>query len=371
LKYGTAESRFGPMTADDLAVDSHGLLALCAPRPTFVSYGVPERGDARWLDQLGSYRAAVAAGEVFRLLGAKDLGTREDYRTAELPPVNLGLLDGTLAWRQHDGGHTDAPNWRHFIPWAERELALDAPEPATTAPRRRTDANSETAHAELVQKAGAGVIDVYFVGDSITRRWGALDYPELLANFRENFSGWNAANFGWGGDRTENMLWRLDNGELTGVSPKVFVVQAGTNNLADFGAAEQRVDAIAAGIEAIVERVRRHAPDALVVVTGVFPRRDRPEFNPSIAAINERLAAHADGHQVRYVDIGDRLADSRGVLKGEMSEDGLHLSLAAYQVWADALTPMLEQRLGARAERDFAPPPTGNPAARRPAADGG
>jgi len=124
LKYGTAESRFGSMTAGDLAVDSHGLLALCAPRPTFVSYGVPERGDALWLDQLGSYRAAVAAGEVFRLLGARDLGTREDYRTAELPPVNFGLLDGALAWRQHDGGHTDGPNWRYFIPWANEQLGL-------------------------------------------------------------------------------------------------------------------------------------------------------------------------------------------------------------------------------------------------------
>ena len=125
LKYGAAESRLGSMDSGDLPIDSHSLLALCAPRPTFVSYGVPERGDALWLDQLGSYRATVAAGEVFRLLGAKDLGTGEDYKTAALPAVKSGLLDGTLAWRQHDGGHTDAPNWQHFIPWAERELELD------------------------------------------------------------------------------------------------------------------------------------------------------------------------------------------------------------------------------------------------------
>jgi lysophospholipase L1-like esterase len=365
LKYGTAESSFGSLNAGNLPIDSHALLALCAPRPTFVSYGVPERGDALWLDQLGSYRAAVAAGDVFRLLGAKDLGRRESYKTAELPAVNESLLDGTLAWRQHDGGHTDAPNWRHFIPWAERELGLDIDAPATTVPRRRTDANSEIAHAELVHKAGAGVIDVYFVGDSITRRWGALDYPDLLAHFRQSFSGWNAANFGWGGDRTQNMLWRLDNGELAGVSPRVFVVQAGTNNLADFESSEQRVESIAAGVEAIVARLRRHSRDALVVVTGVFPRRDRPELNPSIAAINERLAAYAREHELRYLDIGDRLVDSRGVLKDEMSQDGLHLSLAGYQVWADALTAVLEQRLGPRAERDLAPAPTGNPAARQ------
>jgi hypothetical protein len=96
------------------------LLALCAPRPTFVSYGAPERGDAQWLDQQGSYMAAVAAGPAFRLLGARDLGEKQDYRTAKMPPVNTGLLDGELAWRQHDGGHEDRSNMRHFIAWANR-----------------------------------------------------------------------------------------------------------------------------------------------------------------------------------------------------------------------------------------------------------
>ena len=122
LKYGASEATFGSKTAGDLPVDAHELLALCAPRPTFISYGVPEKGDAKWLDQQGSFMAAVAAGPVFRLLGAKDLGVTEDYRTAKMPPVNTGLLDGQLAWRQHDGGHTDAPNWKYFIPWADKLL---------------------------------------------------------------------------------------------------------------------------------------------------------------------------------------------------------------------------------------------------------
>lgn len=235
---------------------------------------------------------------------------------------------------------------------------------ATTVPRPRTDANSATAHAELVQKARSGVIDVYFIGDSITRRWGALDYPELLEHFEESFSGWNAANFAWGGDRIENMLWRLDNGELEGVAPKVFALQAGTNNLGDFASAEERVQAVVAGIAAIVERCRRHTANALVVITGVFPRADRPELNASIAAINERLVALADGDRVRFVSINDRLVDANGVLDVDMSEDGLHLSPAAYRIWADALRPILAQRLGAPAARDLAPPPTGNPAAR-------
>jgi hypothetical protein len=122
LKYGAAEADFGSRNAGDLPVDAHELIALCAPRPTFISYGIPEKGDARWLDHQGSFMAAVAAGPVFRLLGARDLGTSDDYKKERMPAVNTGLLDGQLAWRQHDGGHTDGPNWKYFIPWADRML---------------------------------------------------------------------------------------------------------------------------------------------------------------------------------------------------------------------------------------------------------
>jgi len=122
LKYGASEASFGSKTPGDLPVDAHELLALCAPRLTFVSYGVPEKGDAKWLDHQGSFMAAVAAQPVFRLLGAQDLGIAADYHTAKMPPVNAGLLNGQLAWRQHDGGHTDGPNWKYFIPWADKFL---------------------------------------------------------------------------------------------------------------------------------------------------------------------------------------------------------------------------------------------------------
>src|SRR5262245_19405000 len=98
-------------------------------------------------------------------------------------------------------------------------------------PVPRTDQNSQIAHAQLLEKARRGRIDIYFEGDSITRRWGATDYPELLANWRENFFGWNVANFGWGADTTQNIVWRLQNGELDSVHPKVIVLLAGTNNV--------------------------------------------------------------------------------------------------------------------------------------------
>src|SRR5205814_1777716 len=98
-------------------------------------------------------------------------------------------------------------------------------------PVPRTDKNSGIAHEQLLAKAWRGGIDVYFEGDSITRRWGATEYPQLLENWQKNFFGWNAANFGWGADRIENILWRVENGELEGVNPKVIVLLAGTNNV--------------------------------------------------------------------------------------------------------------------------------------------
>ena len=120
MKYGASDAAFGSKNAGDLPVDSHELIALCAPRLTFISYGIPEQGDAKWLDQKGSYMATVAAGAVFKLLGAKDLGVSNDYSREPMPPVKHGLLDGQLAWRQHDGGHTDAPNVKYFIEWADK-----------------------------------------------------------------------------------------------------------------------------------------------------------------------------------------------------------------------------------------------------------
>jgi hypothetical protein len=122
LKYGASESTSGPGNAGQMHVDSHSLIAMCAPRLTFISYGVPEKGDAKWLDQKGSYMATVAAGAVFKLLGVKDIGVSNDYKTEVMPPVLTGLLDGELAWRQHDGGHTDGPNMKYFIEWANKKI---------------------------------------------------------------------------------------------------------------------------------------------------------------------------------------------------------------------------------------------------------
>src|SRR3954470_10949658 len=160
IKYGASD----PLkTAADLPVDSHELIALCAPRPCFISHGIVERGDAKWIDAHGSFMAAVLASPVYELLGAKGLGTPGNYLTDPMPPP-LTLIGGQLAWRQHEGGHDVTPNWPAFFEWVGQYI--EAPplrHPATTKPAvsadsatrpvARTDQNSQIAHGQLIEKA--------------------------------------------------------------------------------------------------------------------------------------------------------------------------------------------------------------------------
>ena len=191
LKYGAAEAVFGSRNAGDIPVDSHQLIALCAPRPIFISYGVPEKGDARWLDQQGSYMATVAAAPVFRLLGARDLGTSEHYRTAKMPPVNAGLLGGHLAWRQHDGGHTDGPNWKYFIPWAGWLLAYSDAEQRVSLPTE----DGGVIHAD-VYGTGSRAVVLAHGGRFNKESWGEQARALAKAGFRViaiDFRGYGAS----------------------------------------------------------------------------------------------------------------------------------------------------------------------------------
>jgi len=251
---------------------------------------------------------------------------------------------------------------------AQSQMALTNQPGSATRPRPRSDANSLAAHQQLVQKAKQGGIDVYFVGDSITRRWGTSDpqYRPLLENWKTNFFGWNAANFGWGGDRIENILWRLEHGELDGVNPKVIVLLAGINNVGTEPADAGKVADIANGLRSLLDLCRAKAPNASVILTAIFPRNDNLAVLPTINHINRNLAAMADGQKVRFLDINDKLADKQGrAFPGMLNADQLHPTVKAYQIWADALKPILTELLGPPAQSDHAPPPTGNPSAER------
>jgi lysophospholipase L1-like esterase len=247
--------------------------------------------------------------------------------------------------------------------------AQTVPTPRADEPAERSDKNSQIAHEQLLAKRKQGRIDVYFEGDSITRRWDARDYPQLLANWNKNFFGWNAADFGWGADRVENIFWRLEHGELDGVNPKVVVLLAGTNNVGN-RVPPEGIDAAVAnitrGLEAVLRVIETKAPNAVILLMGIFPRNDNMAVMPEIDAINANLAKMANGRQIRYLNINDKLADPNGKLHDGMmnANDKLHPELKGYQIWADALQPVLTELLGPPAREDHAPPPTGNPSAR-------
>jgi lysophospholipase L1-like esterase len=246
-----------------------------------------------------------------------------------------------------------------------------APAGPADQPAPRTDANSQAAHLQLLDKAGKGGIDVYFAGDSITRRWGTSDpqYKDNLANWTANFFGWNAADFGWGGDLIQNILWRLENGELDGVNPRIIVLLAGINNVGAVPPDEAKIADITRGLKAILDLCRKKAPAATIILTAIFPRNDNLGVIPGINRINANLAQLADGKTVRYLNVNDKLADENGRLfEGMMNPgDKLHPTVKGYQVWADGLKPIFTEILGPPAKTDHAPSPTGDPSASRSA----
>jgi alpha-glucuronidase len=310
------------------------------------------------------FRVLVANQVVDEWAGADHLPARKIDASASvrrvIPGIALRPGDEIRIEGVPDGGDPAALDYVEILP-----VSVPADEPVS-----RTDQNSLTAHAQLLEKAKKGRIDIYFEGDSITRRWGATDYPDLLANWNQNFFGWNAADFGWGADTIQNILWRLNHGELDGVNPKIVVLLAGTNNVGNtvpLGGDEAKVADITRGIQAILRTMETKAPDATIVLTGIFPRNDNMAVMPIINQINNNLSNLADGKKIRYLNVNGKLADRNGRLFDGMMNAGdkLHPTIKGYQVWADALKPIFRELLGPPGNEDQAPPPTGDPSARR------
>jgi GH35 family endo-1,4-beta-xylanase/lysophospholipase L1-like esterase len=337
---------------------------------------------SRWWAEGGQYRDELATYDPYKEGVPSEIELKQTEQYVALFTLfdeYHDAIERVSFWNLHDG-----QSWLNYFPWRrtnhpllfdrkrQAKPAFDAvyavlqARHSNHAPVERRDANSRMAHQQLLRKTSQGRIDVYFQGDSITRRWGATDYPKLLAHWRKSFHGWNAANFAWGGDTTQNILWRMRNGELDSVSPKVIVLQAGANNLPWHGPADDaRVEATIEGIRAIVAEFQERVPDATVVMTALFPRTQNLALAPAINTINEQIAAIADGNRLRFLNLNDQLADSTGRLLPGMSSDGLHLEEPAYEIWARALKPIFIEILGPPAEEDHSPPPTGDPSASR------
>jgi lysophospholipase L1-like esterase len=228
-----------------------------------------------------------------------------------------------------------------------------------------TNDKSWTAHQQHLTKAkiGKGKIDVYVEGDSIMRRWGCdpevePNYAKAYAVWKDVFWGYNAADFAWGADSIQNILWRLRNGEIDDVNPKVVVFLGGTNNVTG----SNNVDDMTKGLTACFDEIHKKAPDATLVIIGILPRARN--FQTTIDGINANLAKLADGKKTRFLDLKEKFLKDGNLIPGLLNAgDSLHPEPAGYQVIADGLKPILKEVLGPPAKEDHAPPPTWDPSA--------
>jgi beta-glucosidase len=192
-----------------------------------------------------------------------------------------------------------------------------------------------------------GPVNLLFVGDSITDAWrnrnkDGTDSPQLKL-FKERWGKYNPLNIGISGDRTQHVLWRLQNGEVEGLKPKAVVLMIGTNNLGN----KESVEDTIAGVKAVIGSLREKLPDSKILLLGVFPRGEKADnaFRAQIKSVNEAVAKLDDGSHVKYLDIGDKFLAPDGTMTKEVMHDALHPSEKGYQIWADAIQPTLDEMM--------------------------
>lgn len=207
------------------------------------------------------------------------------------------------------------------------------------APKKDKDGNVQqgfkAAHENFL-KRGKEPIGILFLGDSITAGWG-----RAKPVWDEHYGKFQPANFGIGGDRTQHVLWRIANGELDGIKPKVVVLMIGTNNIG------YPAEDIIKGDRRIVEEIHKKLPETKLLLLGIFPR-GVDASNPArakIKTVNEALAKLDDGRLTRYLDIGAKFLDASGNLPKDVMPDALHPNAAGYKIWADATQPLLDEML--------------------------
>jgi lysophospholipase L1-like esterase len=191
-------------------------------------------------------------------------------------------------------------------------------------------------HTQCVEITKAGGVDLAFLGDSITQGW------EGQPAWEKHFAPLKAANFGFSGDRTEHVLWRLNNGELVGLSPKVIVIMIGTNNLGHNSSNPQQT---ADGVKAIVSTLRSRIPAAKILLLGIFPRDEKPDgaYRRQVAEATSLFKDAADGTHVHFLDLAPRLLNEDGTASKDIMPDFLHLSEKGYDLWASAIAPRIEE----------------------------
>lgn len=207
----------------------------------------------------------------------------------------------------------------------------------TPVPR---EANWLKRHESINQRVKQGNVDLIFIGDSITQGWESNGKKVWAKHYGNR----NAANLGISGDRTQHVLWRLDNGNLEGIKPKLAVIMIGTNNS---NREDNTAEEIADGIKAIVAKLQMKLPETKVLLLAIFPRQPMPHPQREKNAKASELASKvADGKRVHYLDIGPKFLAADGGIDKEIMYDFLHLTPKGYQIWADAIEPKVAELLG-------------------------
>jgi hypothetical protein len=194
-------------------------------------------------------------------------------------------------------------------------------------------------HAQFLERARQGEIDLLFLGDSITDRW-----PRVGEESWMKLAPFKPANFGVEGECTEHLLWRVEHGELDAISPKVVVVLIGTNNLFYF--ADEQPEWTANGVGKIVAEIRRRLPASKVLLFGIFPRGEKESrLRQAVAEVNRKLQLLDDGKHVRFVDLGAQFLDPNGNIPADLMPDKVHPSAKGYAIWARSLESILREAL--------------------------
>jgi lysophospholipase L1-like esterase len=202
-------------------------------------------------------------------------------------------------------------------------------------PDGKPNASFMKMHESFVEVAKKGEAQVVFLGDSITAGWNGAG-KEVFKEYAQ----YKAANFGIGGDRTQHVLWRVENGEFDGIKPKAVVLMIGTNNV---GAQDNPPEQIAAGIRNIIDAIHKRSPDTKVLLLAIFPRGATPADPARIKneKVNAIIAKFHDGQKVHFLDIGAKFLTADGTLEKSVMPDLLHLTSAAYKTEADAIREKL------------------------------
>lgn len=204
-------------------------------------------------------------------------------------------------------------------------------------------------HQSMNERVAKGNVDVIFIGDSITHGWESGG-KEIWAKY---YAPRNAVNLGIGGDRTQHVLWRLENGNIDGISPKLAVLMIGTNNAND-----NTPEEIAEGVKAIVEKLRSELPETKILLLAIFPRGENDEdpLRQTNMKANELIAELDDGEMVKYVSINDKFLTEDRVLPRDIMPDLLHPNAKGYKIWAEAIEPHVAEVLGPLDEVMEGPP---------------